>query len=162
MHDTDHRILRLSGALDGRADVVMTMYRDRKFLPKSGEKANFMALSTDEDHGGKNRSASTETLHGLYLSERLSSAVFRQLSSESMSKASRYVLDHLVGRMTVAQFEAATGQSTSTATRYLKDAVTDGIAVTEKRENSAAVYWLADMTKRPINFAAMVAEQNGA
>lgn len=72
--DTDHPILRGSGALDGRADVVMTMYRDRKFLPKTGEKADYMALSTD-DHGGKNRSAATETIQGLYLSEQLQCGV---------------------------------------------------------------------------------------
>lgn len=132
---TDAPVMRGASSLFGRADVVMTMYDDKGFIAASGEKYEFIALSTEADHNGKNRDAQTETIRGLYLEEVLvpgdseATKVFCQLVSESISKNARKVREALTQPMTIREFAEAAKVSESTARRYLKDAVQDGIAV---------------------------------
>lgn len=132
--DTDTPVMRGSGALDGRADVVMSMYRDHKFIPATGERHEFIALSTEAEHNGKNRDAQTETIRGLYLDEvELPSGdmsrVMRQVGSESIRRESRFVREHLTQAMSLNEFIEASAKSKTTAHRYLKFAIEDGVAV---------------------------------
>jgi hypothetical protein len=129
--------LRGSGALKGRADLVMTMYRDKSFNSSSGESEDFIALSTEGSHGGKNRNARTETLRGLYLHESEDDQkVFLQIESEAVSKGALIVRTRLKGRMTADQFAKVIKKSYTTAKRHLDAAVTEGIATKIQRTSS--------------------------
>ncbi|WP_160133124.1 AAA family ATPase [Microbacterium sp. SLBN-146] len=130
--DTDAPVMRGSGAFEGAADVVMMMYRDRKFIPASGESFEFIALSTEQDHNGKARDGATETIRGLYLDEiELADGsinrVMRLLDSETISKEAREVRRVLTRPMSHAEYAEASGKSRSTAHRYLQAAVADGV-----------------------------------
>ena len=156
--DTEHPIMRGSTSLAGRADVVLSMYRDRKFSPKTGEKREWLALSTAADHGGKNRSAKTETIRGLYLEEHGGSAVLRQLEAENLSKESRKVQDYLRGVMTVEAFALAAGVSASSAGRYLRKAAEEGTALEVEIPGSKAKnYKLVDEPVETIDWVAVTA-----
>jgi hypothetical protein len=160
--DTDHPVMRGSGALAGRADVVMTMYRDRKYSPRGGEKQEWLALSTDNDHAGKNRHAQTETIQGLYLEEHEPSAVFMRLKSESVSKGARVVLDHLTDKPTTLEdFHKACGKSESTARRYLDAAVKEGVAhyAPPASRGGSGMWWKLPQEPRITNWSAVLAEQ---
>lgn len=127
--DSDHPVMRGSGSLDGRAEVVMTIYRDRKFAPKSGENYEWLALSTDNDHGGKNRTALTETIRGLYLAEHDESAVFTQIEAEAVSKTSRKVSDLLTRPMSAKEYATIAKTTEKTGRRHLDVAVEEGVAL---------------------------------
>lgn len=132
--DTDAPVMRGSGAFEGAADIVMMMYRDRKFIPASGEAFDFIALSTEQDHNGKAREAQTETIRGLYLDDvelpdGSTSRVMRLLDSETISKEAREVRRVLTRAMSLAEYMLASGKPKTTAHRYLKHALEDGIAV---------------------------------
>lgn len=124
-------IMRGSGALEGRAEVVMTMFQDKDYGSSKVGKQAWMALSTEMDHAGKNRTARTETIRGLYLRSYSTSAVLAFDSSASVSKNILRVLDVLKSPMTVNDFVAASGLSQSTGSRYLNEAVQEGL-VTKK------------------------------
>ena len=122
--------LRGSGALKGRADVVMTMYSDTDFTAATGEKEDWIALSTEFERGGKNRNARTETIRGLYLQDSgEDNKVFTQIESEALSLGARLVRKHLKGEMTVSQLAVSVNKGNSTAKRYLVAAEEEGIAV---------------------------------
>lgn len=131
---TDRPEMRGSSALKGRADCVMTMYDESKsFVPTTGGKQAWIALSTDFAHGGKNRNALTETIRGLYLADiGEEGKIFTQIESESMSKQASHVREKLVGVMTVAEFAKALQMSAASARRYLDKATSEGIAVCHK------------------------------
>lgn len=112
-------VLRGSGALAGAADVVLTLWDDKDFK-SAGPKHNWLALSTEHAHGGKNRNARTETLRGLYLAQQDDTAVMCRDKSSSLSTADLSVLEHLKDGMTSRQFMAAAGVSQATADRHLK------------------------------------------
>ncbi len=129
--------LRGSSALKGRADLVMTMYADPTFKPSSGESGEFIALSTEVTHGGKNRHARTETLRGLYLCETDDDQkVFMQLESEAISKNALKVRDHLLERMSAEQLGKKMKKSYTSVKRYLDSAIAEGIAVKIPRQSS--------------------------
>lgn len=135
--DTDAPVMRGAGALQGRADVVMTMYRDHKFIPATGERFDYIALSTEAEHNGKNRDAQTETIRGLYLAEvELDNGdigrALRQVTSETISKQSRIVREALTHQMDILQFMEAAKLEKSTAYRYLKKATDEGICVKDE------------------------------
>lgn len=134
---TDHPDLRGSSALKGRADLVMTMYQDKSFKPSNGESENFIALSTEVAHGGKNRNARTETIRGLYLHETEDEQkVFLQIESEALSKNAVKARIYLKGRMTADQLAKAMKKSYTTAKRCLDAAVAEGIAIKIQRSSS--------------------------
>jgi hypothetical protein len=120
--------MRGSGALKGRADVVMTMYDDKDFVASNGEKQQWIALSTEGDHRGKNRHARNETIKGLYLCETSIGAVFDYSNTASISKESVIVRTNLTGAMTAEQLASKIGKSKATATRYLNIACKQGVA----------------------------------
>jgi hypothetical protein len=138
--DSEHPVMRGSGSLEGRADVVLSMFRDRKFAPRSGEKYEWLAISTDGDHGGKNRTAALETIRGLYLDEEGDSAVFSQIDSESVSRAGRTVADKLTTPMTARDFAPLINKSEKTARRQLEQAVAEGIAIATPSSTGAKIY----------------------
>ncbi|UTT62551.1 AAA family ATPase [Microcella humidisoli] len=154
--DTDAPIARGSGALDGRADVVLTMYRDKSFSPTSGSKQEWLAVSTEEDHAGKNRSARTETIRGLYLNEVSENAVMRQVAGEGLSKRVRRVREKLSGVMTRAEYRDETGLSEESARLDIEEAVEAGVLeVSSEREGRKPATF---MVKRPVgNHLALVA-----
>ena len=136
--DSDAPVMRGAGALQGRADVVMTMYRDHKFIPATGERFDFIALSTEAEHNGKNRDAQTETIRGLYLDEVVLDngdigRVLHQVSSETISKQARTVREVLTHEMDVRQFMEAAKVSKPTAYRYLEKGVAEGVCVKDER-----------------------------
>lgn len=131
--DTDAPVMRGSGAFEAAADIVMMMYRDRKFIPATGEQRDFIALSTEQDHNGKAREAQTETIRGLYLAEvelpnGEVSRVLRLLESETISKESREVRKFLTRDMSAAEFCGVYPKSRATAYRHLNRAVEEGVA----------------------------------
>jgi hypothetical protein len=126
--DGERPIMRGSGVLDGRAEVVMTLFKDKDFKPTSGVVETWLALSTEMDHAGKNRGAATETIRGLYVTPYSESAVFTRDASSAMSTGAARVFYNLKGRMSVSEFAKKMGKSTSTARRDLQDAVAEGIA----------------------------------
>ena len=124
--DSDAPVMRGSGSLEGRADVVMTMYLDKKHISPIGEKQKWIALSTEMDHQGKNRSAETETFHGLYLASVADSKVLVRSVAAGVSSYVHSVLTHMKDGMTTAEFSIASKQGDSTARRALKDAEKEG------------------------------------
>lgn len=167
---SDSPELRGSGALKGRADVVMTMYNDAKYRPATGENEEWIALSTEVSHAGKNRNARTETIRGIFLkSTELGGKVLMQLESETLSERARLVRTQLIGEMTVKEFAVKTNDSDSTAKRNLTAAVTEGIAERHVHPGSNVpdTYTLTkpDNGANPIDFSALIANseaKNGA
>ena len=161
----DRPELRGSGALKGRADLVMTMYGDITFTPATGEKADWIALSTEFEHGGKNRNARTETIRGLYLHDTDNDGkVFAQIESESLSPGARDVRKHLKGEMTVKDFSSAIRKTPSTAKRRLVAAVQEGIAIRIVHAGSTTpdTYKLTELGEKAnrINFSALINKAN--
>ena len=131
--NTDAPVMRGSGTLEGRADVVMTMYMDKDFVSSVGEKQQWIAMSTDMDHQGKNRSARTETLQGLYLEDAVNSKVLSRSAFSGVSRHVYLVLTNLKDGMSVKDFATATGLTETTARRALKAAEADGTVYVSSR-----------------------------
>jgi hypothetical protein len=123
---------RGSTALEGRADVVMTITEDKKYKSRSGSVKNWIQVSTSHEHGGKNRGAPVETIRGGYLESADGSAVWLFDESSLISEGTSIVRQHLKGSMTTAEFASLINKSESTARRYLRDAVADGVATEDK------------------------------
>lgn len=130
--ESEKPIMRGSSALNGRADVVMTMYRDKKYIPSSGGKRDWIALSTEAQHAGKNRTGRRETVRGIYLEEWAPSAVLRQLEDEAISASAKNVRTHLRGSMTREEYATASGLHPKTAARHLEKAVLEGVAIVDE------------------------------
>jgi hypothetical protein len=155
--------MRGSGALKGRADYVLAMYDDKDFNAASGERRDWIALSTEFDHGGKNRNAKTETIRGLYLGDSEDDQkVFLQVESEALSKKSMLVRSRLTGLMTVEEFAREIGKSDSTARRALNEAVFEGVAVLLPRTSPSTPdrYELSESSKKALqpNFSYLARE----
>lgn len=123
--NSDAPVMRGSGSLEGRADVVMTMFLD-KYISPIGEKQDWIALSTEMDHQGKNRSAETETFHGIYLESVAGSKVLMRSSAAGISSHVHSVLKHMKDGMTTTEFATTSKLKDSTARRALKDAEKEG------------------------------------
>lgn len=119
--DTAHPILRGAGAFNGRVDVTMTLTKDTNYSGTAGDDRQYLMLSTEDKHGGKNRNARTETIRGLYLDSVGDSAALFRDDSEQYSSADRLILDHLQDGMTSAEFQAVAGVSKATANRALSN-----------------------------------------
>ena len=157
--------LRGSSALKGRADVVMTMYSDTEFTASTGEDEDWIALSTEFEHGGKNRNARTETIRGIYLQDvGEDNKLFTQIESEALSLGARVVRKHLKGEMTVNQLASAVKKGNSTAKRYLVAAVEEGIATRIIRPGSTTpdTYKLTELGEKGnrINYSALMNKAN--
>ena len=122
--DSAHPVSRGSTALTGAVDLLMTLWKDKDFESSTGAQHTFLGLSTENEHGGKNRNAATETLRGLYLTPCDESLVLLRDMSDTQSKADRAadkaVIQHLTGAMTIAEFMTASGLSRTSAQRALK------------------------------------------
>lgn len=133
--DSNRPIARGSSALDGRADVVMTIVEDKNYKSKSGASRDWKMISTESKHGGKNRGAKQETIRGAYLESYADSAVWMVEMSSLIRPGTAIVQEHLSGDSSVRDFAVKIGKSESTAARYLKDAVADGVAQVEKKDS---------------------------
>lgn len=136
---------RGSTALEGRADVVMTITEDKKYKSRSGLMKNWVQVSTSHEHGGKNRGAPLETLRGAYLESAGGGAVWLFDESSLISEGANVVRQYLRVPMTVAEFASILGKSESTARRYLNEAVAEGVASVDKsnRLNEPSRYRLS-------------------
>ena len=130
--DSTRPVARGSSALEGRADVVMTIVEDKKYKSKSGMSREWKMLSTESKHGGKNRGAKQESIRGAYLESFSDSAVWAVDTSSLVRPGTALVQEHLTGPMSIQDFVAKTGKSPSTAGRYLQDAVADGVVIKVK------------------------------
>ena len=130
--DSTRPVARGSSALEGRADVVMTIVEDKKYKSKSGMSREWKMLSTESKHGGKNRGAKQESIRGAYLESFSDSAVWEVDTSSLVRPGTALVQEHLTGPMSIQDFVAKTGKSPSTAGRYLQDAVADGVVIKVK------------------------------
>ena len=119
--------MRGSGVLNGRAAVVMTLTEDRGHATAVGRKRDWIRLSTESGHAGKNRNARTETIHGLYLLDEDGHLVMCFDDSATVSKRASSAVRGLVGEMTVKQFAKANNIAESTARRELMAGVESGL-----------------------------------
>ena len=136
---------RGTSALKARADTVMTLFSDKKYHSTTSKAKKWISLSTEGEHGGKNRNAKTETIQGLYLEEKSNSAVFLRDAGSGIGRRSAEVQLKLNRQMTVKEFSMVIGKSESTARRALEEAVEEGIAVREDFDgaNAPSVYSLS-------------------
>lgn len=136
---------RGSTALEGRADVVMTITEDKKYKSRSGLMKNWIQVSTSHEHGGKNRGAPVGTIRGAYLEPTEEGAVWLFDESSLISEGTAVVRQYLKGPMTIAQFALLINKSESAARRYLKQAVAEGVATEDKpaRANEPSTYRLS-------------------
>ena len=143
------------------------MYGDAEFTASTGEDEDWIALSTEFDHGGKNRNARTETIRGLYLQDAgEDNKVFTQIESEALSLGAREVRKHLKGEMSVKQLGSSMKKGDSTARRYLVAAVEEGIAtrIVHPGSTTADTYKLTELGERGnrINYSALIAKTEAA
>jgi hypothetical protein len=127
------------------------MYDDKGYNPASGERNEWIAVSTEFDHGGKNRNARTETIRGVYLHDTEDDQkVFLQVESEALSKKALLARSYLIGLMTVEEFAKAIGKSDSTARRVLNAGVAEGVAALHFRQTPSAPdrYELSESAKQ--------------
>ncbi|MCS6563438.1 AAA family ATPase [Curtobacterium poinsettiae] len=130
--NTEKPVTRGSGALDGAMDVLGTLFVDTKYKPKSGEAQQWLAYSTEGDHGGKNRHGELTTIRGIYLEnvshehngKTYEAVVVRQDTSGDMSKGEEWVRKNLTTGLavTVASLVESTGVVRATIQRYLNEA----------------------------------------
>jgi|GEM_PF-1663846 len=120
-------IPRGSGALPAAADVVMTLFYDKdgKRPTRSEE---WLALSTETTHNGKNRNARTETIHGIKLKKFGDDKVVLHFEeSETLKKSNANVRKFLTSEMTIKQYADKASMSESQARRELEEGIADGL-----------------------------------
>jgi len=151
--DSESLVMRGSGTLEGSADVVMAMYHDRTGkLPNGMSQRALIALSTESEHGGKNRNSQTETVRGLYLEPSGStSKVMKYIGSEVMSHKTSELLDTLSRPMTVKEIVSASGMKDASCRRALSTAMAEGFVKKSKSpSNSGFVYSRVDLSEESI------------
>lgn len=129
---------RGTSALKARADTVMTLFFDKKYHSTTSKAKNWISISTQGEHAGKNRNAKNETIQGMYLEDKGRSAVFLHDAGGGIGRRSSVVQQKLNGPMTVREFSTVIGKSESTARRALEEAVDEGIAVREDFDGASA------------------------
>jgi hypothetical protein len=152
--DSENLVMRGSGTLEGSADVVMVMYRDRTGkLPSGMAQRDLIALSTDGEHGGKNRNSQTETVRGLYLeSVEPKSKVMKHIGSEIMSHKTSKILEILSRPMTVKEMVLASDMKDASCRRALETAIAEGFVKKTKSlvGNQGYVYSRAEFSEDSI------------
>jgi hypothetical protein len=127
---TTSPIPRGSGALPAAADVVMTLFKDKDAKTKYGSAHDWIAISTETTHNGKNRNSPTETIKGLRLNKfDGDKIVFHQEDISAAKKSTSNIKKHLKMPMTKSEYAKATGLSLSQAGRELNSAVENGLAL---------------------------------
>jgi hypothetical protein len=121
--------------LPGRADVVMTMFRDKDYISSHGVKADFLAVSTESSHAGKNRDAQTETIRGAYLQSADEYVSFAFDELPPISVKSHRVIMRLTSEMTVQEYSTNYKISESAARRELQAGVREGDVVEVRSPN---------------------------
>jgi hypothetical protein len=152
--DTENLVMRGSGTLEGSADVVMVMYRDRTGkLPSGMAQRDLIALSTDSEHGGKNRNSQTETIRGLYLEPvEPKSKVMKHIGSDVMSHKTSKLLDILTRPMTVKELVLTSDLKDASCRRALAIAMAEGFVEKTKSlvANQGYVYSRVELTEASI------------
>ncbi len=152
--DLENLVMRGSGTLEGSADVVMVMYRDRTGkLPSGMAQRDLIALSTDSEHGGKNRNSQTETVRGLYLEPvEPKSKVMKHIGSEVMSHKTSKLLDILTRPMTVKELVLASDLKDASCRRALTNAMSEGFVKKTKSviPNQGYIYSRVELTEDSI------------
>jgi hypothetical protein len=135
--DTKSPVMRGSSALDGRADLVLTLFETKEVSPpKSIGDVTLMALSSESQHGGKNRHNETETIKGIYLANAGEKGkAIQWLGSETFDANTTRILAVLKSSMTVAEVTASVNKSTddnlseATIRRHLNKAIGEGVVI---------------------------------
>jgi hypothetical protein len=123
-------IPRGSGALPAAADVVMTLFKDKDAKTKYGSAHDWIAISTETTHNGKNRNSPTETIKGLRLKKFAGEKiVFHQEDISTAKKSTSNIKKYLKTPMTSSDYAKATGLSPSQARRELNSAVENRLAI---------------------------------
>ncbi len=140
--DSPNPVMRGSSVLPGRSDVVMTMFRDKEYISAHGISAEFLAVSTESSHAGKNRDAMTETIRGAYVQAIDDHVVFSHDATPPLAKRTSLVIRRLTAPMTAGEYAEKFAISESAARRELKAGVEDGhVTVSHpKNPNVAATY----------------------
>jgi hypothetical protein len=151
--DTKSPVMRGSSALDGRADLVLTLFETKEVAPpKALSGITLMALSSESQHGGKNRHNETETIKGIYLAnvgEKGKAIQF--LGSETFDASTSRILSVLKSSMTVAEVTESVNESSddkvseATIRRHLKKAIGEGVVIelARARANEPVKYEVA-------------------
>lgn len=152
--DSDCPVLRGSSALKGSIDTVISLFRDRSYQPlDSTTKREYLAVSTEHDHGGKNRNAITETLRGFYLTPEGDSMVVEREESGSTDSPLDVTNRFLTSGMTVAAFMSAAGLAGHSQSRltdtYLR-AHPDVVELPGAGRRPARYYWTNDYSAVPV------------
>lgn len=153
--DTECPVLRGSSALKGSIDTVISLFRDRSFQPlDSTTKREYLTVSTEHDHGGKNRNAITETLRGFYLDPEGDSMVVEREETGSSDNPLDVTNRFLTKGMTVAMFMSAASLSRQNQTRvtetYLR-AHPDVVELPGGGRKPARYYWADDYSVVPVS-----------
>lgn len=140
--DTSNPVMRGSSVLPGRSDVVMTMFRDKDYISAHGISADFLAVSTESSHAGKNRDAMTETIRGAYVQAIDEHVTFAHDATPPLARRTALVIRRLVTPMTAKEYAEKHSISESAARRELSAGVKDGQATVtrSKNPNVAAIY----------------------
>ena len=116
--NTRHPEPRGSGVPKAASDVVITMFRDNdRSLPAGNQ---WISLSTESQHAGKNRDAKTETIRGLRLDQTKTETPVMIWSKENLVPDSiRKIEAALTGEMTLRELAETLSLSSKTIDRYL-------------------------------------------
>jgi hypothetical protein len=151
--DTKSPVMRGSSALDGRADLVLTLFETKEVAPpKALSGITLMALSSESQHGGKNRHNETETIKGIYLANvGEKGKAIQCLGSETFDASTSRILSVLKSSMTVAEVTESVNESSdekvseATIRRHLKKAIGEGVVIelARARANEPVKYEVA-------------------
>jgi hypothetical protein len=139
-------IPRGSGALPAAADVVMTLFKDKDGKKKFGSDYEWVSISTETTHNGKNRNSSTETIRGLRLKKmQTNKVVFHHEDGLTSKKPVANIKKYLTTPMTAGEYAGATGLSESQARREISSGLETGLVeeISPSRGNIGAKYRLA-------------------
>lgn len=151
-------VMRGSTTLQGRADVVMSMFRDKDYISAHAISAEFLAVSTEANHAGKNRDAQTETIRGAYLQSVDECVSFAYDATPPLARRTALAIVRLTREMTVQEYAKSFEISESAARRELKEGVRAGHVVEKKSKhrNVATKYIPRNLVPAEVNWTELV------
>ncbi|MBC7596087.1 MAG: AAA family ATPase [Kineosporiaceae bacterium] len=110
-------------ALTSNIDTVITLWRDKSHVVAGRPFDQWLAISTDPDHEGKQKEDVNATLHGLSLLTNSEGVYLDYYDARALSKADQWVRDYMKvgGKVTINDLLSSTGSSRSTVRKHLKE-----------------------------------------
>lgn len=120
--DTESPKARGGTALPSAAETVITMFYDRKHNVQGLPGEKWIAISTEEHHGGKQKEAAQVTIRGLRISGNGVGKFIDYNTGSTMNLSDQWVFENVtVGEtVTIKGLELTSGASGSTIRRHLK------------------------------------------